>query len=625
MASTPYSVGTITVANGSTSVAGADTFWVGKVRQNDMLFIPAQGLQARVTADPTDNEVLAITAWAGTGLTDAAYEIIPASDATTSAARLRDLLAQMSVVEANGRGLFYRFSDAVTDSDPGAGYVRLNNATIGSATAAYIDNLDANDAAVAGDLDTWDDSSSIIKGKLWLRSIVSPSSFHAFSVTGPIVDGTGYRKLTLTYVGGSGGFSDSEELMVFFVPKGDAGDGFAYDATVAAPAGLAAYESEDAGFLVFVTDLGTDFGALSGISGVVRLIAGPDWEVVARYTGLIGPAPNISIGTVTTLAAGESADALVTGANPNYVLNLEIPEGERGINWRGDYSGATAYDLDDGALYLGSSWRALQATTGNAPPTLPTTSNAYWQLLARQGIDGAGTVNSVVAGAGISVNNTDPTAPVISGLAVVKIQKFNASGTYTPDPNLIFAIAEVQGAGGGGGGVQGSSTGVRVGAGGASGGYSRKTLLPADIGVSKAITVGASGAVAAGFAGGAGGASSVGSLCVAPGGNGGANTTGDGGSIPTVGPTAGSGDVAVGGNGGDCGLSSIITSVLLRSGKGGASVFGDGGAGNYSGNGKAGLSPGSGGSGAAAIASATNVAGGAGASGVVIITEYCRA
>jgi hypothetical protein len=106
--------------------------------------------------DPTDNEVLAITAWAGTSLTDAAYEIIPAADSTTSSARLRDLLAQMSVIEANGRGLFYRFSDSVSDADPGSGYLRLNNATIGSATAAYLDNLDANGATVSSEFDTWD-------------------------------------------------------------------------------------------------------------------------------------------------------------------------------------------------------------------------------------------------------------------------------------------------------------------------------------------------------------------------------------------------------------------------------------------------------------------------------------
>jgi hypothetical protein len=93
---------------------------------------------------------------------------------------------------------------------------------------------------------------------------------------------------------------------------------------------------------------------------------------------------------------------------------LVVEKGDVGIEQRGTYSGATAYVKGDIALYNGSTWIALQATTGNAPPTLPTTSNTYWQLLARQGIDGAGTVSSVVEGPGIAVDNTDPTAPVVS-------------------------------------------------------------------------------------------------------------------------------------------------------------------------------------------------------------------
>ncbi|HEV7345461.1 MAG TPA: hypothetical protein VGN60_07495 [Devosia sp.] len=67
------------------------------------------------------------------------------------------------------------------------------------------------------------------------------------------------------------------------------------------------------------------------------------------------------------------------------------PIGPRGVTPKGDYSGATAYVEGDAVLYNGSSWVALGATTGNAPPVLPTTSNAYWGLLARQGTDGTGT------------------------------------------------------------------------------------------------------------------------------------------------------------------------------------------------------------------------------------------
>tara|TARA_R110002020_G_scaffold53905_8_gene150500 strand:+ start:28246 stop:29517 length:1272 start_codon:yes stop_codon:yes gene_type:complete len=70
------------------------------------------------------------------------------------------------------------------------------------------------------------------------------------------------------------------------------------------------------------------------------------------------------------------------------------PQGEQGpigtLNPMGTYSAVTTYAANDNVLYNGSSWVALQATTGNAPPTLPTTENAYWSLLAVKGTDGTG-------------------------------------------------------------------------------------------------------------------------------------------------------------------------------------------------------------------------------------------
>jgi lysophospholipase L1-like esterase len=58
--------------------------------------------------------------------------------------------------------------------------------------------------------------------------------------------------------------------------------------------------------------------------------------------------------------------------------------------FRGTYAAGTAYARNDGVLFNGSSYVALQNTTGNAPPTFPATANAYWSLLASKGADGAG-------------------------------------------------------------------------------------------------------------------------------------------------------------------------------------------------------------------------------------------
>jgi hypothetical protein len=55
--------------------------------------------------------------------------------------------------------------------------------------------------------------------------------------------------------------------------------------------------------------------------------------------GATGVADTLSVGTITTLAAGASATATITGTSPNKVLNLGIPKGADGINGTGTGSG----------------------------------------------------------------------------------------------------------------------------------------------------------------------------------------------------------------------------------------------------------------------------------------------
>lgn len=89
------------------------------------------------------------------------------------------------------------------------------------------------------------------------------------------------------------------------------------------------------------------------------------------------------------------------------------PTGARGATYRGIYSAAVNYVPDDIAADSGSSWICLVAngpgSAVHAPPTLPTTSNTWWSLVAAkgdQGIQGIqgnpGVVTTVVAGAGMT-------------------------------------------------------------------------------------------------------------------------------------------------------------------------------------------------------------------------------
>jgi hypothetical protein len=240
------------------------------------------------------------------------------------------------------------------------------------------------------------------------------------------------------------------------------------------------------------------------------------------------------------------------------------------------------------------------------------------------------------SGAALAANNLSDLANVSTARAnlavpgAVRVQKFTSSGTYTPSAGMLYCIIECVGAGGGGGGVAGNASNAAGAAGGGAGGYSRKIASAATVGASQSVTIGAAGtgAAAGNNNGGAGGQTSVGSLCVANGGAGGNGTNTFPAATPGAGGTAGTGDVASPGSAGGgawAGAASVVNSVV--SGGGGSGPFGEGGLPVFANAGVAAGAVasgyGAGGSGAAAHASTSNAAGGAGVAGFVFITEFC--
>jgi len=196
--------------------------------------------------------------------------------------------------------------------------------------------------------------------------------------------------------------------------------GVEYDAFVPNLAGRAAYNGAAAGFSVLVIDIGDGRSALyfknSATSG--------DWSAPSYVTGPVGPAGvnqrgNYSAGTAYAIrdivqyggstwiakvaTTGNAPPTLPTTENTQWLLFAR--SGTPGVVDRGTYSGATAYDANDIVLNNGSTWLALQPTTGNAPPTLPTESNAYWRLLARKGTDGSGTGDVIGPTGGVAIND----------------------------------------------------------------------------------------------------------------------------------------------------------------------------------------------------------------------------
>ncbi|MGI8395685.1 gp53-like domain-containing protein [Agrobacterium deltaense] len=151
------------------------------------------------------------------------------------------------------------------------------------------------------------------------------------------------------------------------IPRTSLIQGIEANATVETPAGLATYESEASGFIVLVSNAGDQRAALY----FKRSATAGDW----------------------------SAPAFLTGAQ-----GIQGEIGPVGITWRGVWNNVDAYAKNDVVQNNKSAWIALRTNTNVAPPVLPVTANADWELFARAGVDGTG-VGDVVGPDGGVTNN----------------------------------------------------------------------------------------------------------------------------------------------------------------------------------------------------------------------------
>lgn len=216
------------------------------------------------------------------------------------------------------------------------------------------------------------------------------------------------------------------------------------DAKVETLAARTAYDGSTTGFSVLVADVGDGRSAIyfkvSNTSG--------DWSDPAYLTG-----PNGSFQSKGTYSAatayvvgdvvlqngsswiarvnttGNAPPTLPTTSNTQWFL---LSAAGNGFVFRGAYSGATAYVKDDVVLYNNSTWIALISTTGNTPPALPTTVNTQWSLIAAKG---AGDVSGPASS---TTNNlmsfSDATGKVAkdSGILAANVyQKSNILGTVS--------------------------------------------------------------------------------------------------------------------------------------------------------------------------------------------------
>lgn len=380
-AATSASAASTSASGASTSATNAATSATTATTQASNASTSASNASTSATNAGNSATAAAGSATAASGsATAASGSATTASTQATNASNSATAAATSATAAANSvAAIPYAFSTTTTDADPGNGIFRLNNATIASATAAYIDNQDSDAISQTGLLDTFDDSTNTIRGVLTIRSKTTAATKYVFSVSGSVVDGTGYRKLTLAYVSGSGSIANTEACWLFFNRAGDKGADGLGTGDFSGPASAVADN--------IVTFNGTT-GKLGKDSGVAVSSLAP--KASPTFTGTPA-APTASAGTNTTQLATTAfvkaaVDVVLGGVSAAFDTLSEIAAAmmQKAADNLGLTAGFTSAVVDDGTKSSGTytpaptggNYRKI-AANGAFTFAAPSTSNSY--------------------------------------------------------------------------------------------------------------------------------------------------------------------------------------------------------------------------------------------------------
>lgn len=227
-------IGTGTVTSGN-AVA-----WTGAVltRANCYVGMPVViNKQATFVATRVDTThfTVAPSVDNGTGL---AVAISPLNADNVQVAELNvraaELMENLSVIDANGRGLFYNVLSYTAANDPGPGYLARNNNNWPDATQLYVDAVDANNQTAIERLLLWD-----LGTVLTIRSLEPDYAFASYTILAEPtpLNTNGWVSINVTYLEGDGLLTDSEPVAVEWnrtapglnvVPSGEWDDAVTY-------------------------------------------------------------------------------------------------------------------------------------------------------------------------------------------------------------------------------------------------------------------------------------------------------------------------------------------------------------------------------------------------------------
>jgi hypothetical protein len=233
-----------------------------------------------------------------------------------------------SVSSGGGVTLPYTFSTTTTDSDPGAGVLRLGSATQNTASTIRLDLAGSDGSDFTSTLDLIDDSTSTIKGYLTLQKASDGTKWLRFAVTA-MASPSGYRNVTATCVGYSAAnpFANGDSLIVKFTPTGDKGDTGANGGSITR---LATLTPTAAANLDFLSTFSSTYDNYLVIGQGLVPSANDTLQLRAANAGTADTASNYvssSNGSATGLTTGtqlnlSNSTVLSTGIGVSFILTV---------------------------------------------------------------------------------------------------------------------------------------------------------------------------------------------------------------------------------------------------------------------------------------------------------------
>ncbi|MBP2230826.1 hypothetical protein J2847_004135 [Azospirillum agricola] len=352
------------------------------------------------------------SAGAAAGSAGAASSSAGAAAGSATAAANSAVLADQNASAAGGAAPSARLSwDAGTSAtDPGAGKVRVNSATLASVTALHISETDAAGANLAAVFASWTASTNAIKGRLRIAHRLNLTVWLEADVTAATDNGAWWT-LTLANPTGPGGLVAADVVAVSVARAGNVGaDGLFTAATGAeaatgtsttkavTPAALAGWLPNLTELTALNIDREADRIPLYDASGAVVRWVRPSSLGGLRFAGVVTKASAYTVTTadagVLILASGTWTLALPAAASAGNGFSILL---------KNTSSGTITVDPAGSETVNGSATIAVP----HGASAILVCDGAGWQAIGIPATDGSWTWDPTQIGTGLTLSSAN--------------------------------------------------------------------------------------------------------------------------------------------------------------------------------------------------------------------------